>query len=54
MDILIFTNQQLKEQSNENILKALFTNNELGEFEDFNYPTTEPFIVELKVGRNDL
>ncbi|WP_076418027.1 hypothetical protein [Colwellia sp. UCD-KL20] len=53
MAILIFANQRLNEQSDENILEALFTNNELGESEDFNYSTTEPFIAELKVDRNE-
>ncbi|WP_077342344.1 SEC-C metal-binding domain-containing protein [Pseudocolwellia agarivorans] len=53
MVVLIFANQRLNEQSDENILEALFTNNELSELEDFNYPTTKPFIAELKVGRND-
>ena len=53
MAVLVIANQRLNEQSDENILEALFTNYEHGEFEDFNYTTTKPFIAELKVGGNE-
>lgn len=48
-----YFDERFKNQSDVDILEALLADDEFGEFEDFNYPITEPFIAEPKVGRNE-